>query len=256
VKPENTETTKTDMRVALVTGASRGIGRASARRLARDCGHVILTARNLRQVEEAADRINREGGSASAMQLDVTDDASVRAAADYVRSRFGHLDVLVNNAGVLPEATHVDPSEVVDVGMFRGTFETNVFGAVAVLEAFLPLLRASAAGRIVNVTSTMGSLSDQTDPGSPYYGMVVPAYQASKAALNNVTIALGKSLAGTPLKITSVCPGFVQTDLTPVNREQAPLTAEEAAEVVHHAATLPADAPSGTFVDAQGTVSW
>jgi NAD(P)-dependent dehydrogenase (short-subunit alcohol dehydrogenase family) len=252
----NNNGAKNDVRVALVTGASRGIGRATARRLARDCGHVILAARDVTQLEEAADRINREGGSASALQLDVTDDTSVRAAADHVAETFGHLDVLVNNAGVLPEIGQPQPAEVVDIAMFRQTFDTNLFGAVAVLEAFLPLLRASQAGRIVNVTSTMGSLADQTDPGSPYYGTVVPAYQASKAALNNVTIALAKTLAGTPLKVTSVCPGFVQTDLTPISREQAPLTAEEAAEVVHHAATLPADAASGTFVDAQGPVPW
>ena len=244
------------MKVALVTGASRGIGRATARRLARDCHHVILTARDVDTVEEAADRLNREGFAASALQLDVTDDTSVRAAADHVEGRFGHLDVLVNNAGVLPEATNAEPAEVVDATMFRTTFDTNLFGAVAVLEAFLPLLRKSPAGRIVNVTTTMGSLRDQTDPESPYYGTVVPAYQASKAALNNVTIALSKALADTPIKVTSVCPGFVQTELTPVNREQAPLTAVEAAEVLRHAATLPDHAPSGTFIDAAGVVPW
>ena len=108
----------------------------------------------------------------------------------------------------------------------------------------------------MNVTTTMGSLTDQTDPESPYYPVVVPAYQASKAALNNVTIALAKALADTPIKVTSVCPGYVQTDLTPVNREQAPLTASEAAEVLHRAATLPAGAASGTFVDAHGIVPW
>jgi NAD(P)-dependent dehydrogenase (short-subunit alcohol dehydrogenase family) len=179
-----------------------------------------------------------------------------RPAADHVAQRFGHLDVLVNNAGVLPEATNSEPAEVVDVAMFRTTFDTNLFGAVAVLEAFLPLLRRSPAGRIVNVTTTMGSLTDQTDPESPYYGTVVPAYQASKAALNNVTIALAKALADTPIKVTSVCPGFVQTDLTPANRTQAPLTAAEAAEVLHRAATLPDQAASGTFIDAAGVVPW
>jgi NAD(P)-dependent dehydrogenase (short-subunit alcohol dehydrogenase family) len=244
------------MKVALVTGASRGIGDATARRLARNCSHVILTARNPSAVEETVDRLNREGHSASSVQLDVTDDDSVRRAADEVGAAYGHLDVLVNNAGILPEATYVDPSEAVDLSMFRATFETNVFGAVAVLEAFLPLLRKSQAGRVVNITTTMGSLSDQTDPASPYYDTVVPAYQSSKAALNNVTIALAKALAGTPIKVTSVCPGFVQTDLTPANRQQAPLTAEQAAEVVHRAATLPSDAPSGTFVDANGIVPW
>jgi len=243
------------MKVALVTGASRGIGQATARRLARSCHHVILTARDARGVEEGADRLNREGFAASALQVDVTDDVSVRAAADHVERRFGHLDVLVNNAGVLPEATH-EPPEAVDAAMFRATFETNLFGAVAVLEAFLPLLRKSPSGRIVNVTTTMGSLTDQTNPGSPYYGAVLPAYQASKAALNNVTIALAKSLVDTSIKVTSVCPGFVQTDLTPANRTQAPLTATEAADVLHLAATLPHHAPSGTFISAAGSVPW
>lgn len=244
------------MKIGLVTGASRGLGNATARRLARSCGHVILTARDPADLDETVDRLNREGRSASALQLDVTDDASVRRAADEVAATYGHLDVLVNNAGILPEATNGGQAEVVDLSMFRATFETNVFGAVAVLEAFLPLLRESDAGRIVNISSTMGSLSDQSDPGSPYYGMVVPAYQASKAALNNVTIALAKALADTPIKVTSVCPGWVQTDLAPGNRDQAPLTADQAAEVVHRAATLDPTAPSGTFQDANGIVAW
>ena len=244
------------MKIALVTGASRGIGEATARRLARSCGHVILTAREPADLEETVDRLNREGYSASAVQLDVTDEDSVRRATDDVAAAYGHLDVLVNNAGILPEATHADPAEAVDVSMFRATYETNVFGAVAVLEAFLPLLRRSEAGRIVNITSTMGSLSDQANPESAYYGMVLPAYKSSKAALNNVTIGLAKALADTPVKVTSVCPGWVQTDLAPGNREQAPVTADQAAEVVYRAATLPADAPSGTFVDADGAVPW
>jgi NAD(P)-dependent dehydrogenase (short-subunit alcohol dehydrogenase family) len=244
------------MKIALVTGASRGIGAATARRLARSCGHVVLTAREPADLDETVDRLNREGRSASALRLDVTDDASVRRAADEVATSYGHLDVLVNNAGILPEATNTAPSEVVDLSMFRATFATNVFGAVAVLEAFLPLLRKSDAGRIVNISSTMGSLADQSNPESPYYGMVAPAYQSSKAALNNITIALAKALADTPIKVTSVCPGWVQTDLAPGNRDQAPLTADQAAEVVHRAATLDPAAPSGTFQDATGVVAW
>lgn len=243
------------MKIALVTGASRGIGEATARRLARTCQHVILTARNAAHLDETVDRLNREGRSASALQLDVTDDESVRRAADEVAATYGHLDVLVNNAGILPEAT-AGSSEAVSLAMFRATFETNVFGAVAVLEAFLPLLRKSDAGRIVNISSTMGSLSDQSNPESPYYGMVVPAYQSSKAALNNITIGLAKALADTPIKVTSVCPGWVQTDLAPGNRDQAPLTADQAAEVVHRAATLDPAAPSGTFQDVNGDVPW
>jgi NAD(P)-dependent dehydrogenase (short-subunit alcohol dehydrogenase family) len=244
------------MKVALVTGASRGIGEATARQLARSGSHVILTARRLEALEAEVERLNRDGHSASALQLDVTDRDSVQRAADHVAATYGRLDVLVNNAGVLPEATNADPAEAVDLEMFRITYETNLIGAVAVLEAFLPLIRKSEAGRIVNVTTTMASLTDQTNPESPYYGMVVPAYQSSKAALNNVTIALAKTLTETPVKVTSVCPGFVQTDLTPINRDSAPTTADQAAEVVVRAATLPDDAPSGTFVDADGPVPW
>ena len=124
------------------------------------------------------------------------------------------------------------------------------------MEAFLPLLRKSPAGRIVNVSSAMGSLAHQTDPRSPWYAMAVPAYQSSKTALNAVTIGLAKALAETPIKVTAVCPGFVQTDLTPANRTQAPTTPEEAAEVIVRAAALSADDASGTFVDASGPVAW
>lgn len=240
------------MTTALITGGNRGLGRAVADELARRGLTVIVGARAEEDGAEAARQI---GGGATSVQLDVTDPESVRAAAARVAEQHGGLDVLVNNAGVLPEAVNAT-AEAVDIGMFRQTYATNVFGPVAVLEAFLPQLRKSARGRIVNVSSTMGSLADQTDPGSPYYGMVVPAYQSSKAALNNITIALAKSLAGTPIKVTSVCPGFVRTDLAPVARATAPLSPAEAAQVVAEAAVLPDDAPSGAFIDSSGTVPW
>ncbi|GID30684.1 SDR family oxidoreductase [Paractinoplanes brasiliensis] len=244
------------MKIALVTGANKGIGLATARRLARECGHVIVAARNTEAGRQAADRLSREGFSVSNVTMDVTNAASVRAAAAEVSERFGHLDVLVNNAGILPEATHADPKEALDLAMFEQTYATNVFGPVAVIEAFLPLIRKSSAGRIVNVSSAMGSLAHQTDPNSPWHSMVVPAYQSSKAALNAITIVLAKALADTPIKVTSVCPGFVRTDLTPANKEQAPTTPEEAAEVIVQAAALSSDGATGTFVDVNGTVSW
>ncbi|KAA1424562.1 SDR family oxidoreductase [Mumia zhuanghuii] len=244
------------MKVALITGANRGIGFATARLLAKHDHHVIVASRNPAAGEEAAQRLAEEGHSASSLALDVTDPTQIRSAVADVSERFGHLDVLVNNAGILPEATEAEPGSDMDVAMFEKTFATNVFGPVAVSSAFLPLLRESTAGRIVNVSSTMGSLTDQSDPESPYYPMMVPAYRASKAALNNVTVALAKALAQTPVKVTSVCPGWVQTDLAPGNRQQAPTPSEVAAEVVAAAATLPEDAASGTFVDAHGTVPW
>ena len=141
--------------------------------------------------------------------------------------------------------------------MFRQSFETNVFGAISVTKAFLPLLRESGAGRIVNVSSTMGSLTDQSDPASPYYGVVVPAYQMSKAALNGFTVALSKTLADTPIKVNSVCPGWVQTDLGgPENRAAAPTTADDAAQIVAELASIRDDGPTGGFVDRDGSVAW
>ncbi|WP_250291652.1 SDR family NAD(P)-dependent oxidoreductase [Streptomyces atroolivaceus] len=244
------------MKIALVTGANKGIGLAAARRLARECDHVIVAARKPDAGAETADRLSREGFSVSSLTMDVTDPASVRAAAAEVAERFGHLDVLVNNAGILPEATNADPKEVLDLAMFERTYATNVLGPVAVVEAFLPLVRRSPAGRIVNVSSTVGSFAHQTDPNSPWHSMVVPAYQSSKAALNAITIVLSKALADTSIKVTSVCPGWVQTDLAPGNKEQAPVTPEEAAEVIAQAATLSTADATGTFIDANGPVKW
>jgi NAD(P)-dependent dehydrogenase (short-subunit alcohol dehydrogenase family) len=240
--------------LALVTGGNRGLGLATARALAARGLHVIIGARHDDAGREAAAAIAASGHPAEHVVLDVDDAASVRAAAHRIGCAHGRLDLLVNNAGILPEAV-VQGREVVDAELFRRTFTTNLFGAVTVTEAFLPLLRAGERARIVNVSSTMGSLTDQTDPESPYYDTVVPAYQASKAALNSLTIGLAKLLDGS-VTVTSVCPGFVRTDLAPVARQQAPLSADEAALVVVEAALAPAGTPSGRFVGASGEIAW
>jgi NAD(P)-dependent dehydrogenase (short-subunit alcohol dehydrogenase family) len=242
-------------RIALVTGANRGLGFEVARQLAH-AGHVaVIGARDPQKGDEAAQRLRSEGLDVEAVALDVDDANSVKDAARELRERHGALDVLVNNAGVLPEAT-TDSAEAISAGMFRQTFETNLFGAVRATEQLLPLLRRSEAGRIVNVSTTMGSLADQGDPNSPYYAVIVPAYQASKASLNSVTIGLSKLLADTPIKVNAVCPGFVQTDLTPINRDQAPLTPADAARVIVHYALLDDTGPSGGFFDQAGAVAW
>jgi NAD(P)-dependent dehydrogenase (short-subunit alcohol dehydrogenase family) len=196
-----------------------------------------------------------DGIDAHAIELDVTSGASVRAAGRRLRDEHGGLDILVNNAGILPEAAAaaVDP---LDADLFRETFETNVLGAVSVLQELLPLLRESHAGRIVNVSSTMGSLADQTDPRSPYHALGVPAYRTSKLALNGITVALAKQLADTRIKVNAICPGSVQTDLAPGNSEQAPDTPEQGARIVVEMATLGDDGPSGRFVDRDGPVPW
>ena len=246
------------MRNALITGANKGIGFAAARRLGGSGVEVLIGARDPEKGEEAAGLLRAEGIDAEAVRIDVTDPDGVRAAAAHVKERHGHLDILVNNAGVLPEATAADQATgPMDLRMFRTTFDTNVFGAVAVTEAFLPLLSAAPAGRIVNVSSTMGSLTDQADPDSGYYGMVVPAYQTSKAALNSITIALSKALADTPIKVNAVCPGWVKTDLGgPDNKAAAPMTPDEGAAIVAKMALIDADGPTGGFLDRGGPVRW
>jgi NAD(P)-dependent dehydrogenase (short-subunit alcohol dehydrogenase family) len=244
-------------KVALVTGATRGLGLATARQLGAHGVTVLLGARDLCSGERAAAALAEDGINAEAVKLDVTSIDDVVQAAAQIAGRHGQLDVLVNNAGILPEATQGETPEVLDVERYRSTFETNVFGAVAVTQHMLPLLRRSPAARIVNVSSTMGSLQDQLDPDSPYFAMVVPAYQGSKAALNAMTVALAKALRDTPIKVNSVCPGWLQTDLGgPVNKAHAPSPAEEGARVVVDMALAADDSPSGTFVDRDGAVAW
>jgi NAD(P)-dependent dehydrogenase (short-subunit alcohol dehydrogenase family) len=243
--------------VALVTGGNRGLGLATARRLGREGVTVVVGAREEHRARAAVVELREAGVWASAVPLDVDDETSVRAAGERIRREHGRLDILVNNAGILPEATAVDAVDPLDPDLFLRTFRTNFLGAVAVTAEVLPLLVQSDRGRVVNVSSRMGSLSDQLDPASPYHALVVPAYQSSKAALNGLTIALAKKLTGTRVKVNSVCPGWVQTDLGgPGNRAAAPTSAEEAAEVVVRAALLDDAGPSGSFFDAAGPVPW
>ncbi|MBA4021608.1 MAG: short-chain dehydrogenase [Gordonia sp.] len=243
-------------RTVLITGSTGGLGLAVASALGRSGHTVIVSGRTPGRVASAVAELQASGIDADGRVLDVSSFESARCAADGLRARYGHLDVLVNNAGILPEATAAGDVEFIHPSAAAQTFATNTLGALYVIEAMLPLLRRSDAGRIVNVSSTVGSLREQEDPQSQYFSTIVPAYQASKAALNSITIGLSKLLADSPIKVTSVCPGYVQTDLTPGNKTQAPLTAAEAAEVVVRAALLPDTATSGTFVDAGGPVRW
>lgn len=252
-----TNTNDSTAPVALVTGANRGLGQAVARSLGEAGVTVLIGGRDAGRAAEAAATLRASGIAAHPVTLDVTDPAQVTAAAAHVEREHGRLDILVNNAGILPEATTPGLEHPLDLTMFRTTFETNLFGAAAVTQAMLPLLLRSAAGRIVNVSTAMGSLTEQLDPSSPYHGLVLPAYQGSKAALNALTVALAKSLADTPILVNSVCPGWVQTDLGgPANRAAAPTTAQEAAPVVARMALLGPDGTSGTFVDAAGPLPW
>ena len=214
---------------------------------------VLLGARDVAAGQRAA----RSLRDADVVALDVTSPPTVRAAAARIEAEYGRLDILVNNAGILPEATEGTGDGPVSLEMFRRTFDTNLFGAVSAVEHFLPLLERAPVGRIVNVSSSTGSLAAQSDPSSPWYGVMAPAYQGSKAALNAFTVALAKALRDTSVKVNAVCPGWLQTDLGgPENRAAAPMTAAEGAEIIVAMAFVGADGPSGTFVDRDGPVAW
>lgn len=241
------------MDIALVTGSTRGIGYETALALGRYGYKVIVTGRSTEGLAATAKNLREAGVIVEPEQLDVTSIDSVNRVANVVANRHGRLDVLVNNAGVAgewnaPDADYVHPDAV------RRTIDTNVVGAFYTIEAFLPLLRNSPGARIVNVSSFMGSLAVQTQSGPD--DLIVPAYQASKAALNSITITLAKALAATPIAVFSVDPGFVKTDFSPINRAQAPLDAAQGAEPIVKAALGDVDAESGSFINRDGHHPW
>ena len=238
--------------VALVTGANKGLGLETSRQLAIRGAKVFLGARDEARGTAAAGLLAAEGHDVEALIIDVTSREDISAAARQIETRAGRLDILVNNAGISPESAG-GFTVPLDLDLFRQTFETNVFGTVAMIEAFLPLLLRSMHGRIVNMSSTVGSFQAQTNASSAYYGVVLPAYQASKASLNALTISQAKALKETNVKINSICPGWVRTDL---GGASAPQSTEEGARIVVEMAMLPDSGPSGGFFSCDGAVAW
>jgi NAD(P)-dependent dehydrogenase (short-subunit alcohol dehydrogenase family) len=184
--------------------------------------------------------------------FDVTNQASIERAAEFVERSFGRVDILVNNAGVMRDAFDKAPSEQ-HLDIWRETFDTNVFGVVAVTKAFLPLVRRSSAGRIVNVSSVLGSMAANVDPTSEFYGFKIPAYNVSKTALNAWTVHLAYELRDTRIKVNSAHPGFVKTDLHGV---EALLSPAQGAATTVRLALLPDDGPTGSFFHGQQAVGW
>lgn len=247
--------------VALVTGANQGIGLQIAKDLVAHGFTVLVGSRNFERGEAAAKEV---GSDAYVVQLDVTDQASITAAAERIRSEFGRLDVLVNNAAISNTSKRTDmtveeyaqltrPSNV-SLDEVRAIWETNVFGVLAVYQAMLPLLREAPAARIVNVSSGVGSLTRNSDTNSPYRLNFGPGYAASKTALNAMTLAMAIELEHTPIKVNAVSPGFTKTNL---NHYQGTETVEEGAVQAVRMALLGADGPTGTFTHATlGTLPW
>lgn len=244
--------------VALVTGANRGIGLQIARDLVAKDLTVLIGARILESGKTAADSI---GGDAQAIQLDVTDQTSIAAAAKYILDVFGRLDVLVNNAGIArAEQRGGTIEKVVQSGLLsvatldelRSVFETNVFGVIGVTQAMLPLLREAPAGRIVNMSSSMGSLTLNSDP-SYAFRKLAGIYATSKTALNAVTLTFAIELESTNIKVNAVCPGFTATA---INDFTGTGTIEDAAREPVRLALLDADGPTGTFSNTDGPIKW
>ncbi|GLY83478.1 SDR family oxidoreductase [Actinoallomurus iriomotensis] len=236
--------------IALVTGANKGIGQEIAAGLGALGWSVGIGARDEKRGEAAVEKLRAAGVDAFGVPLDVTDDASVAAAVALIEERAGRLDVLVNNAGVtggLPqEPTVVDPATV------RTAVETNVIGVIRVTNAMLPLLRRSASPRIVNMSSTVGSLTRQSTPGAET-GPISAAYAPSKTFLNAVTVQYAKELSDTNILINAGCPGYCATDL---NGFRGVRTPEQGAAIAIRLATLPDDGPTGGFFDDAGVVPW
>jgi NAD(P)-dependent dehydrogenase (short-subunit alcohol dehydrogenase family) len=247
-----------DNPVALVTGANKGIGLQIAKDLAAHGFTVLVGSRNLENGESAAKSV---GTDARALQLDVTNQASIAAAAERIRNELGRLDVLVNNAGVshagkpgrpLQEISQSGRLSVASLDEVRAVWETNVFGVIAVTQAMLPLLREAPVGRIVNVASSGGSLTLNSDPTNPHRSMF-GTYSSSKAALNAITVAFAADLESAGIKVNSACPGFTATDL---NDFQGTRTVEQAAREPVRLALIDANGPTGTFSNEDGPLPW
>ena len=236
-------------RTALITGANKGIGLEVARQLGQAGFTVLIGARDRTRGAEAAATLTAEGLHAEAIALDVNDPGTIELAAQTITGKYGRLDILVNNAGIAAPGS----ASVATRADLDRTFATNFFGAVAVTQAMLPLLRKAPEARIVNVSSGLGSLTQNGDPKWPFAAIKPLAYSASKAALNMFTVQLAFELKDTTIKVNSADPGYTATDL---NGHSGPQTIPEGAAEAVRLALLPVDGPSGGFSDTAGVVPW
>jgi len=242
------------MRIALVTGANRGLGFETSRQLARHGIRVLVGARDRERGEGAARVLREEGCVVEPVQLDVTHPEDIDRCVHWIDEQFGKLDILVNNAGIVHEVERnwENSAATVSSAALRETFDVNFFGLVALTQGLLPLIKASEAGRIVNVSSSLGSLAIHGT--RPDFADTKPlAYCASKAAVNMFTIHLAAALADTRIKVNSVNPGWVRTEL---GGEEAPLSPEEGARTAVQLATVGPDGPTGRFFHEHEELPW
>jgi len=250
---------KLNGKVAFITGANRGLGLETARELGKLGIVVVLGSRDSKKGEAAAADLRDEGITAESLGFDVTKSKDHQKAYDYFAKKYGRLDILVNNAGVLKEsqisATGSGPNPVSAVSpeVLSETFETNFFAPVALTQKLLPLIRKAPAGRIVNVSSILGSLTLHSDPNSPIYPFKTFAYDASKAALNAFTVHLAYEVRDSKIKVNSAHPGWVKTEMGGPN---APMEPSEGGRTSAHLGTLAEDGPSGGFFHLGQPLPW
>ncbi len=239
-------------KIALITGANKGIGLETARQLGKKDVVVLIGARDLKKGEAAANQLRQEGIEARALALDVADVESIRQAADQVERDFGRLDILINNAGVMLDDENKKVSEQ-SLETWRKTFETNVFGLIATTQAFLPLLHKSYAGRIVNLSSILGSITYHATPGSPIYDSKLPSYNVSKSAVNAYTVQLAYELKDSKIKVNAAHPGWVKTEM---GGKGATMELSDGAKTSVALATIGEDGPNGAYVHLGEILPW
>jgi NAD(P)-dependent dehydrogenase (short-subunit alcohol dehydrogenase family) len=240
-------------KIALITGANRGLGLETTRKLGEQGITVLVAARELAKSEATAATLKKEGIDARAIKLDVNDPADYAAAAKSIEKDFGVLDILVNNAGIFLDNRGPNETSTTSEDVLRETFDTNFFAVVSLTQELLPLLRKSKAGRIVNLSSILGSLTLHATKGSYVYDAKTFAYNASKAALNAFTIHLAHELANTKIKVNSAHPGWVKTEM---GGEGAMLEIEDGVKTSVELATLPEDGPTGGYFHMGESLPW
>jgi len=244
-------------KIAFITGGNRGLGFQTALDLKNTGVKVVIGSRDLAQGEKALAKLRAAGVDADVLKFDITNPADYKAAYDYFDSRYGRLDILVNNAGVaagkFPGTGPEHSASAVPDGVLQKVFETNFFAQVALTDALLPLIKKSPAGRIVNLSSILASLTLHADPKSPIYNAKSFAYDASKTALNAFTVHLAYELRDTKIKVNSAHPGWVKTDM---GGDQAPMELSEGGKTSAALATLPDDGPSGGYFHLGQPLPW
>jgi NAD(P)-dependent dehydrogenase (short-subunit alcohol dehydrogenase family) len=236
--------------IALISGANKGIGFEIARGLGAKKIKVLVGARDRARGQAAVDTLTAEGADARFVELNVTEEGTVQRAAQWIEKEFGHLDILINNAGIAE--WDAKPSTV-DLAKVREVYETNFFGPVVLIQTMLPLLKKSKHGRIVNVSSSLGSLTLGSNLDSPFADFLALGYCTSKSALNSMTVQFAKELKNTPIKVNAICPGYCATDL---NNHSGPRTAAQGAAAAIEYATIGAEGPTGGYFNDEGRVPW